>query len=156
MPKREKHGGKPSLSSNLSTSDTLGDRPTSRKIAELFLHTEDLLAIGTARFATPCARINAPKRRTSPMVVPWGHFLDAKNHKPPTFSRKIRGLRFRNLAVKERFEPAITQSAKQFTRCPRNDCFRPIAAIYEKPLPTPSGHSTDARQVVRDVRRRAD
>ena len=41
------------------------------------------------------------------MVVPWGHFLDAKNHKPPTFSRKIRGLRFRNLAVKERFELSI-------------------------------------------------
>ncbi len=38
------------------------------------------------------------------MVVPWGYFLDAKNHKPPTFSRKIRGLRFQNVAVKERFE----------------------------------------------------
>ena len=41
------------------------------------------------------------------MVVPWGYFLDVKNHKPPTFSRKIRGLRFFNLAVKERFERAI-------------------------------------------------
>lgn len=35
------------------------------------------------------------------MVVPWGYFLDAKNHKPLTFSRKIRGLRFQNVAVKE-------------------------------------------------------
>ncbi len=50
---------------------------------------------------------NAPKRRVSPMVVPWSYFLDAKNHKPPTFSRKIRGLRFQNVAVKERFELSI-------------------------------------------------
>jgi hypothetical protein len=41
------------------------------------------------------------------MVVPWGYFLDAKNHKPPTFSRKIKGLRFQNVAVKERFELSI-------------------------------------------------
>ena len=38
------------------------------------------------------------------MVVPWGYFLDAKNHKPPTFSRKTRGLCLHNVAVKERFE----------------------------------------------------
>lgn len=42
------------------------------------------------------------------MVVPWGYFLDAKNHKPPTFSRKIKGLRFQNVAVKERFESTRT------------------------------------------------
>lgn len=38
---------------------------------------------------------------------PMGYFLDAKNHKPPTFSRKIRGLRLLNVAVKERFELSI-------------------------------------------------
>ena len=42
------------------------------------------------------------------MVVPWRYFSDAKNHKPPTFSRKIRGLRFQNVAVKERFESTRT------------------------------------------------
>lgn len=41
------------------------------------------------------------------MVVPWDFFLDTKNHKPPTFSRRIRGLRFQNVAVKERFELSI-------------------------------------------------
>lgn len=41
------------------------------------------------------------------MVVPWGYFLDVKNHKPLTFSRKIRGLRLLNMAVKERFERPI-------------------------------------------------
>ncbi len=41
------------------------------------------------------------------MVLPWGNFLDAKNHKPPTFSRKIRGLCLLNVAVKERFELSI-------------------------------------------------
>lgn len=49
----------------------------------------------------------APKLGASPMVVPWGYFSDVKNHKPPTFSRKIRGLRFQNVAVKERFELSI-------------------------------------------------
>lgn len=44
------------------------------------------------------------------MAVPWGCFWDAKNQKPPTFSRKIRGLRFHNLAVKERFEPASSDT----------------------------------------------
>lgn len=34
--------------------------------------------------------------------------------------------------------------------------FWPIAASHEGLQSTPSGHSTDARQVVRDVRRRAD
>jgi Mor family transcriptional regulator len=37
-------------------------------------------------------------------MVPWGYFLDAKNHNPMIFSRKITGLRYRNLAVKEKFE----------------------------------------------------
>ncbi len=46
----------------------------------------------------------APKQGATPMAVPWGYFWDAKNHKRPTFSRKIRSLRFYNLAVKERFE----------------------------------------------------
>lgn len=41
------------------------------------------------------------------MMVPWGYFLASKNRKPPTFSKKIRGLRFNNLAVKERFELSI-------------------------------------------------
>ena len=53
------------------------------------------------------AQFFAPMKSASPMVVPWGYFLDAKNHKPPTFSRKIRGLRFQNVAVKERFELSI-------------------------------------------------
>ena len=44
------------------------------------------------------------------MAVPSDHFLGAKNHKPPIFSRKIRGLRFRNLAVKERFERPVRLS----------------------------------------------
>ena len=35
------------------------------------------------------------------------HLADAKNHKPPTFSRKIRGLCLLNVAVKERFELSI-------------------------------------------------
>lgn len=34
-------------------------------------------------------------------------FPDARNHKPPTFSRKIRGLCLLNVAVKERFELSI-------------------------------------------------
>ena len=34
------------------------------------------------------------------------YFPDARNHKPPTFSRKIRGLCLLNVAVKERFETA--------------------------------------------------
>lgn len=41
------------------------------------------------------------------MVVPWAQFSDTKNHKPLTFSRKIKGLCFQNLAVKERFELSI-------------------------------------------------
>lgn len=48
------------------------------------------------------------------MVVPWGYFSDAKNRKPPTLSRKISGLRFFNLAVKERFEPSTIQAATVF------------------------------------------
>lgn len=40
-------------------------------------------------------------------MFPYSRFLDAKKQKPPTFSRKIRGLRFLNLAVKERFELSI-------------------------------------------------
>lgn len=38
------------------------------------------------------------------------HFSDVKKHKPPAFSRKIRGLRFSNLAVKERFERPVRLS----------------------------------------------
>lgn len=53
----------------------------------------------------------APIQGASPMVVPWAYFLDAKNHKTPTFSRKIMGLRFFNLAVKERFEPTSIQAS---------------------------------------------
>lgn len=45
--------------------------------------------------------------RRIPISVPYDHFPDAKNHKPPTFSRKIRGLRLLNVAVKERFELSI-------------------------------------------------
>lgn len=44
------------------------------------------------------------------MMVPWGYFLDAKNQKTPTFYMKISGLRFRNLAMKERFEPTSHQT----------------------------------------------
>lgn len=35
---------------------------------------------------------------------PMGYFMAAKNHKIPTFSRKIIDLRFLSLAVKERFQ----------------------------------------------------
>ncbi|CRM78467.1 hypothetical protein [Pseudomonas sp. 31 R 17] len=42
------------------------------------------------------------------MVVSWSYFLDAKNHKPQFFSSKIMGLRFQNVAVKERFESTRT------------------------------------------------
>lgn len=42
-----------------------------------------------------------------PRSVPYGHFSDAKNHKPPAFSRKTRGLCLLNVAVKERFELSI-------------------------------------------------
>jgi hypothetical protein len=62
---------------------------------------------------------NAPKRRVSPMVGPWAYFLDAKIHKPPTFSRKISGLRFFNLAVKERFESSSPHVSTVFNSAPK-------------------------------------
>lgn len=60
----------------------------------------------------------APKRRASPMVVPWTHFLDSKNQKSQTLSIKISDLRFLNLAVNDRFEPSIIHSAKVFHSTP--------------------------------------
>jgi len=44
------------------------------------------------------------------MVRPWEHFGGAKNNKSPTLSRNIREGRFRNLAVKERFERPLLVS----------------------------------------------
>lgn len=39
---------------------------------------------------------------------PWRFFSNARNHKPPIFSRKIGGLCLQNVAVKERFESTRT------------------------------------------------
>ena len=47
------------------------------------------------------------KSSICPRSVPYSHFSDGKNHKPPIFSRKIRGLCLLNVAVKERFELSI-------------------------------------------------
>lgn len=51
-----------------------------------------------------CTPFLAPEQCASPISVPCGLFSDAKNHKPPIFSKKISDLRLLNVAVKERFE----------------------------------------------------
>ena len=43
----------------------------------------------------------------TPISTSHRPFPDARNHKPPTFSRKIGGLCLLNVAVKERFELSI-------------------------------------------------
>jgi|GEM_PF-4466146 len=65
------------------------------------------------------------------MVDPWGYFLDAKNHKPSTFSRKIRGLHYCNLAVKERFEPSTAQAVCSSRFGAQHDRFWPLSAHRE-------------------------
>lgn len=50
----------------------------------------------------------------SPMVVSWGYFLDAKNHKIPTFSRKIRGLAFSQFGGEGEIRTSVSHSAEVF------------------------------------------
>ena len=66
------------------------------------------LVIGRMMYLGPdCGVDGAYEREYDPATFPYRPFSDAKNHKPPTFSRKIRGLCLLNVAVKERFELSI-------------------------------------------------
>ncbi|CAI8761260.1 hypothetical protein EMIT0P258_60035 [Pseudomonas sp. IT-P258] len=66
------------------------------------------LDIGAMMYLGPdCGVDGAYEREHDPAAFPYRSFSDAKNHKPPTFSRKVGGLCLQNLAVKERFELSI-------------------------------------------------
>ena len=51
-----------------------------------------------------CLKDDGKKHRQSHIGPIWPFFQPQKNHKPLTFSRKIRGLCLYNVAVKKRFE----------------------------------------------------
>lgn len=84
------------------------------------------------------------------MVVPWGYFSDAKNHKPPIFSSKIRGLRFCNLAVKERFEPSSPQAPTAFDPERKQGLIGPTSAVGDqrfRPIAVPRERQQSAQSV---------
>ena len=66
-----------------------------------------LLRFGCDESENRCLMAIEQSAQVFPWMFPSRPFLDARNHKPPTFSRKIRGLCLLNVAVKERFELSI-------------------------------------------------
>ena len=66
-----------------------------------------LLRFGCDESENRCLMAIEQSAQVFPWMFPYLYFPDARNHKPPTFSRKIRGLCLLNVAVKERFELSI-------------------------------------------------